>query len=250
MKPIRTIRTAILLMLAWSSAVLAGCRARNDRRGDAGSANLPGHVVLYDVLCRGQTDCERIYYDRPEQLFGASIGITDCDDTPEDATLVGSWSVEDATSGRFEWQALAPPGGVFPSLGHLGASIGCGNLHRQVRSPMVIVALDPDGFAWAKLEDGDLFIPLYGKATVDHDFHATATLDAPQSPSAPRATVYVDAPGASPTVFGNLGPGDGFSWGEHRATVVRVVAPGGGNLGAIGWVEVHLTDGVAPPGGP
>ena len=122
-------------------------------------------------------------------------------------------------------------------LDHVGVELGCSDEHPPLHSPDVGVALDPDGFAWARLEVGDVFIPIHGKATLDGRFAATASLDNPGVPSSPRITVTTTGPGAPQTSHGGLGPGDTFLWGVDRARLVRVVPAREGLLGPIGWVE-------------
>jgi hypothetical protein len=240
MKPIRI---AILLMLTSGVAATAACRTHGDRTGETGSANR-GRVDLSVALCDGKSPCEDFDFRSPEMFLHAHVSLTDCfpDQT---ALLFGAWSVEDAGARPFEWQAEVRLGGVFPSIGHVSTNLGCTDEYTQMHSPDIGLAIDPDGFAWAKLAGEDVFIPFRGTATVDHDFHATAVVDAAGAAAAPRVTVSVDGPDAPPTRQAGLGPGDSFAWGSYRAVVVRVVAPQDGLLGAIGWVEIALADWVS-----
>jgi hypothetical protein len=237
MKPIRI---AILLMLASAVAATAACRTHGDRTGEEGSAS-GGRVDLSVALCDGKSPCEDFDFLSPEMFLHAHVSLTDCFPN-QTALLFGAWSVRDAGSRPFEWQAEVRLGGVFPSIGHVSTNLGCTDEYTQMHSPDVGLAIDPDGFAWAKLAGQDVFIPFRGTATVDGDFHATAEFDAADAAAAPRVTVSVDGPDAPPTRHADLGRGDSFAWSSYRAVVVRVVAPQDGLLGVIGWVEIRLTD--------
>ncbi len=243
MKPIPT---AMLIVWTTTLAATAACDVRGDRRLDAGSTSASAPVDLYRVLCDGKRYCDD--FDRgsnPVTYFGGSINLADCL-TNGGAALFGSWSLDDADSHRFEWEGDVRLGGLFPTLGHVAAVVGCADEHPPMHSPDVGVALDPDGFAGARLEGDDVFIPLRGQATLDGRFRATASLDNPGVPSSPRVTVTVEGPGAPRTLHGGLGLGETFLWGGARARVVRVVAPQEGLLGAIGWVEISLSESAAP----
>jgi hypothetical protein len=245
MKPIQMLT---LLVLTPNAAAMAACHGHGDREQETTSVVDASHpVTLYDFVCDGKRYCHDFDYRHPDPFLGASIGVTECK-AKQTAVLFGFWSVQDASSRPFEWSAEVRFGGVFPSLGHVGTNMGCGNEHPQALSPEAIVAADPDGFAWAMLDGDDVFIPLRGEATIDHAVHATAVLDGTDSASAPRVTVSTEEPPAPPSAHRGLGLRDSFPWGGHRATVVRVVAPQDGVLGAIGWVEVSLSDGAAPAG--
>jgi hypothetical protein len=237
MKPIPL---AILLMCIPGVTAALGCRRSGDRRQDADSTSPSDSIDLVVALCDGASICEDFDRVGPFRFDGASIGIVDCL-TNGGAALVGSWSLDDAGSHPFEWEADARLGGFFPTRGHVGVEVGCGDEHPQVHSPDVGVALDPDGFAWARLDVGDVFIPIGGKATLDGRFGATASLDNPGVPS-PRITVTTTGPEAPQTSRGGLGPGDTFLWGVARARLVRVVPAREGLLGPIGWVEIALSD--------
>jgi hypothetical protein len=208
-------------------------------RRDGGSARRPGEVDLTRALCDGNSVCED--FGMEEVFFGDVIALDDCV-ANRTALLRGSWLVEDAASRPFEWEAEVRVGGVFPTRDHVATNTSCVDAHWQAHSPDVGLAFDPPGFAWARLEGDNVFIPLRGKATIDHDFHATAVLDGSDAASTPHVNVTVVGPEGSPTEKGGLGYGDRFPWGKRRATVVRVVAPQAGLLGAIGWVEINLAD--------
>ena len=134
------------------------------------------------------------------------------------------------------------PGGVFPVPGYTAVSLSCSDEHWQVHSPDIGLRFDPDGFDWAKLAADDVFIPLRGKASIEDVSVATATLDAVDGDRDRRLTVSITEADASTAAHDGLEPGDTFPWGRYRARVVRIVAPQGATLGAIGWVEIHLSD--------
>ncbi len=242
MKPIQP---ALLLVCTLAVSGALGCHGSGDRRPDGGSTNPSPPIDLFRALCDGATICDDFDRVGPMRYFDASIGIVDCL-TNDGAALYGSWSLDDADSRSFEWAADVRYGGFFPMLGHIGVDVGCGDEHPQVHSPDVGVAFDPDGFDWARLEAGDVFIPIHGKATLDARFAATASLDDPGVPSSLRITVTTMGPEAPQTSHGGLRPGDTFLWGVARARVVRVVPAQDGLLGPIGWVEIALSDPGAP----
>jgi hypothetical protein len=240
----------ILRMSRASIAALAfvgvsACQAPATKGADAG----PSGPSLHDLFCDGGPRC--VYFNdlQPYTLHGAVFRVNDCL-THQVAVLSGSWSLDDAGSRLFEWEATAWPGGVFPTPGHVAANFGCGQLHEEVISPLVLLAFDLDGFDWARLQDGDVFIPVDGKATVDHGPKATALFDERAGRASPRASVSIEGAHGASTIHAGVERGDTFDWGNHRATVVRVVASVGQALVPIGWIEVALSDGVAPTPGP
>ena len=237
----------VAMFLAWMSCfpTITACRVRSESSESTGLTSSPLPLALVRTICDGKRYCDDFNRASPEVFFGALIGLTDW--LPhEPAVLFGSWSIEDAASRPFEWAAEVRVGGVFPSRAHMATNIGCFEEHREIHSPAVAVAIDPDGFAWARLEGDDVFIPFHGKATIDGDIHATAALDRPDAAAPARVTVSVDERDASPTAHGGLASGDTFPWGAHRATIVRIVTPQDSVLGAIGWVEIRLADGAEP----
>jgi hypothetical protein len=209
-------------------------------KGSGRTVLRPGEVDLYRAFCDGNSVCED-FDDHGEAFFGDAMKVVDCV-ANQTVLLAGWWLVEDAASRPFEWEAEVRIGGVFPTRGHVATNTFCVDEHWQMHSPDVGVAFDPNGFAWARLEGEDVFIPLRGKATIDHEFHATAVVDPSDAASALHVRVTVEGPDASRAFSGDLGHGDSFQWGTRRATVVRVVAPEAGLLGPIGWVEIRLAD--------
>ncbi len=236
----RPIQLPILLICLSGIAGALGCRESGDRRPDAGRSSPSASIDLAGALCDGATICDDFDRRGPELFFGALIGIVDCL-TGDGASLLGSWPLDDAGSYPFEWEADVRLGGFFPTLGHVAVEIGCGNEHPQEPLPDTGVALDPDGFAWARLEGDNVFIPIHGKATLGGRSSATASLDNRDVPSSLRTTVTTTGPDAPPTVHGGLGPGDTFPWGFATARVVRVVPAQDGLPGPIGWVEIALS---------
>jgi hypothetical protein len=243
----------ILRMTCASVAALTfvganACQAPARKGADAGAAG-PSGPSLRDMFCDGARRCADLDYRQPGPQYGAQIGVNDCL-THQVAVLYGSWSLDDAGSRPFEWEAPVWPGGIFPTLGHVAANFGCGNQHPQEVSPEALVGFDLDGFDWARLQGDDVFIPVDGKATIDHGPKASATFDERAGRASPRATVSIEGPHGSSTIHAGVERGDSFPWGNRRATVVRVVASQGKMLVPIGWIEVALSDGMAPAPGP
>jgi hypothetical protein len=236
----KSTRTAMLLMTTLSVATTA-CRADGDPGRDAG---LSASYRLSEALCDGKRDCPEIDTERPNPDFGARIGLKDCA-LHKSAVVFGSWPIEGAASRPFKWQAEVRLDAVFPTRGQVVAYLGCDQEHPEVYSPVILLARKPDGLDWAKLDGDDVFIPFRGTAAIDHAFYATAVLDAPDGASERRVAISVEEPPLTPpTVHGGLGPGDSFSWGDHRATIVRIIDPRDLALGPIGWVEIKLSKGV------
>lgn len=241
-------RWAIFLALAASLAGALGCHhARRTGRGSSWGIR-PGQVDLHEALCYGSDRrvCGDIVMTEPEEILsGARMGASDC--LPDQSTIAtGSWPIEDAGSPPFEWQARVRRGGVLPSLGHVIAILECEDYHPGHDSPGFPYAFDPDGFADVMLEGDDVFIPLEGQATLDHESHATATLETIDPEPGTYVRISIEEPDALPLTLASLGRGDRFPWGGRLATVVRVIHPTDGLLGTIGWVEIHLSREAAP----
>jgi hypothetical protein len=238
-------RWAIHLALAVSLTGAVGCHhARRAGRGSPWDVR-PGQVDLDGAFCGGRYICGDIVKGPEEIWGGARMGTADCL-TDQSAIIRGSWSIEDAGSRPFEWQARARRGGVLPSLGHVMAILGCGDYHPGYDTPGFLYAFDPDGFADVMLEGDDVFIPLEGQATLDHQSHATATLETLDPEPGTHVRISIEEPDASPLTLASFGRGDRFPWGGRLATVVRVIHPTDGLLGTIGWVEIRLSQRAAP----
>ncbi len=236
-------RIATALIAASTLAAAIACRADNrsgNARNDA-SVTAGPQTDLYLAVCDGKRYCDDFDSRYPERFFDAFVGVTACDRKDVMATLFGYWQVADAEARPFEWKADVRLGGLLPSLGHTITSVGCSIYRPQSPLASAVVALDPDGFAWAQLEGEDVFIPFRGEATIDHEFHATAALEPLGDAATPAVTVSVEGPHDPRTVHRGLGRGDRFPWGGYIATLVRVVTPQDGVLGAIGWVEIGLS---------
>ncbi len=232
------------MWLGWVSllGVVAACHSEEPvdapfPRRDGGGRSRPG--VDLTGLCSGKSVCADFGSDRV--FYGDVIRLDDCAVNGA-ALLNGFWWVEDAGSRPFEWEAEVRVGGVFPTRGHMATNLYCDKAHGQAHTPDVGLAFDPPDFAWARLEDDDVFIPLGGKAEIDHELHASAVLEGPNAASTGHVRVTVVGRDGYPAVWYGLERGDDFQWGRHRATVVRIVAPQAGVLGAIGWVEIELAD--------
>jgi hypothetical protein len=236
-------------IFAWSAAalisatmVVTACHAGDDERRARARLTDPAYQVdLFKVLCDGGTYCDDFDRTHPS-MTALHLELADCM-ASETAVLFGSWSVG-SDSSRFGWEAEVRYGGVFPTFHRVGTNLGCFDEHPPAHTPDVGVRVDPDGYEWAKLEGDDVFIPFRGKATLDNAFAARVALDVGAPGPVPRVTVSLEGPDASLTSVANLGPGDTFSWGGHRARIVRVVAPQEGLVGAIGWVEIALSGGA------
>jgi hypothetical protein len=226
-----------------ASMVVTACHLRDDDRRERVRLDPAYKVDLFKVLCDGGTYCDDFDRSHPS-MTALHLELADCKEG-ETAVLFGSWSAADSSSPLFGWEAEVRYGGVFPAFHRVGANLGCFDEHPPAHTPDVGVRVDPDDFDWARLEGDDVFIPFRGKATIDRAFIASAKLDIGPSAAGPRVTVSVEGPDASLGSFPGIGPGDSFSWGSHRAAIVRVVAPQDGLIGAIGWVEIDLS-GRAP----
>jgi hypothetical protein len=185
----------------------------------------------------------------PSLLVDSHLALNDCA-SDQTAALYGDWPLGDAGSHLFDWQADARRGAVFPVPGHTALSLLCRDEHWQIHSPDVAVRFDPDGFEWARLTDDDVFIPFRGEASIDDVSVATATLGEVDGDAATHLTVSVTEADGSTTAHRDLEPGDAFPWGGYRAQIVRIVEPQETVLGALGWVEVHLSGEAGLPHGP
>jgi hypothetical protein len=200
---------------------------------------VDGQDRIWGLLCEGGGNCIDVPEGIPQLLSGgAAIGVTDCT-KDQTAALFGDWPDWDAGPWHFEWSAEVRVGRVFPSNGLATTVVRCFDIHWQIHSPTAKVPLATDRLAWAKLQDGDVFVPFHGDATLDYEWTATAALS-DEDGAPPRATVSIRRGDASSTPYGPLAVGDAFAWGDHRASIVRIVLPQPVMLGAIGWVEVRL----------
>jgi hypothetical protein len=214
----------------------------------AGQAHRDAQRSVFDRLCDGTRPCEEIYvWGLNQESSHALVEFKDCVEHQK-VTLSGFAFIGHAASRRFKWRAAVREHAVFPTLDDLDAFTGCHQAHPDFYSPAVSLVGVSDLVDWARLEGDDVFIPFDGTAAIDHAFYATAVLDAPDGGASRRVAISVaEPPLVQPKLQGHLGPGDSFVWGDHRATVVRIVEPQDGDLGVIGWVEIKLSEG-APPG--
>ncbi len=230
---------AALLVLAAVVLGTAACRADDAHRNAQRS--------VFDRLCDATHICEEIYvWGLNQESSHALVEFKDCV-AHQTVTLSGFAFIGHAPSRRFKWRAAVREHAVFPTLEELEAFTGCYQAHAEFYSPFVSLVGVSDLVDWARLEGDDVFIPFEGTAAIDHAFYATAVLDAPDGGGSRRVAISVaEPPLVPPKLQGHLGPGDSFVWGDHRATLVRIVEPQGGDLGVIGWVEIKLSDGVTP----
>ena len=202
-------------------------------------------IDLRKAVCGSRGVCNDIAADEPPRFRGAYIGLDSCR-TANGAALFGSWQIDGATPSAFEWKAPVRAGGVFPSRGYLATPVHCAPADRCYPFSTTTVALFLTGFDWVEPDADNVFIPLHGVATIDHAFHASATLDERRDAAAARATILAeDLHGAETT---DASVGDAFPWGRYLASVVRIIEPQDGMLGPVGWVEVRLSEPKPNPG--
>ena len=235
----RSASSTARLLGAWLLGMVAACHAEDDGRRHANAR--PREAIDRLCLCDGRPDCEDFNVWGRSMFVDGNLALNDCA-SDQTAALYGDWRLGDAGSHLFDWQGEARRGAVFPVPGRTAVSLLCTDEHWQIHSPYVALRFDPDGFEWARLTDDDVFIPFRGEASIDDMFVATATLDAVDGDPAPHLTVSVTGADGSATAHGDLEPGDAFPWGGYRAQIVRIVAPQETVLGALGWVEVHLSE--------
>jgi hypothetical protein len=233
---------AIASMLM-SCVAATACAAHGDPVPHRKPATLPAapppRDPHFDTQCEQRHYCSRFDREYGYLGLGAEISLDDCT-VHKGASLSGSWGEHGARL-RFQWRAPVPVDGVFPTLSHTVAFLGCAEAHPEVHSPVALIAQNPDGLDWAELEGADIFIPLSGEATVDEAFRATAAIEPTDGGSPLHVTVAVQGPPpAPPAQYRGLGRGDTFPWGDHRVTVIRIMPPQDGELGVIGWVEIDL----------
>ncbi len=226
-----------------SSVAATACEAHGDpvphRRPATLPAAPPPRDPHFDIQCEQRHYCSRFDREYGYHGLGAEISLDDCT-VHKGASLSGSWGELGARL-RFQWRAPVPVGGVFPTLSRMVAYLGCAEAFPQGHSPVVRIAQNPDGLDWAEPEGDDIFIPLFGEATVDEAFRATAAIEPTDGGSALHVTVWIQGPSpAPPAQYRGLGRGDTFPWGDHRVTVIRIMPPQDGELGVIGWVEIDL----------
>jgi hypothetical protein len=242
-------RVAFMLLAIVIVAAVVGYRWRDSPPDDTAApvASRPPSLFdsLFDTVCLVRGRCDDAYSNAPLADGVTRTGIKACGDAGQ--LLFGWWPLDDADTRSFEWTALIPAGGVFPSLGSLAVPVGCAKPRKSYPFAMVTVAFDLTGVDWAKPDGDDVFIPFQGESIVDHEFHATATFEAHEDGARPRARIVAGAPGGLQTLDAETG--DPFAWGHHRASVVRIVEPHYDELEPIGWVEVKLSEPKPDAGG-
>jgi hypothetical protein len=225
-----------------------------------------GHPVVYDEtvavprdkkasrpytgLCRDGNYCAALSSLSPTTQFGATVGILDDAGIPDKSCeLFGFWPLGDSGPQSFQWQAEVRVNGAFPSLQEVFVAIGCMLAHPQVpyyRSGDFARATGM--FARTKLEDGDVFIPFVGHASLDERYVATAERKpSDDDASVLRVTITVQDGTSPPMSYPDLRGYDRFMWGPYPATVVRLVPPREHGYGEIGWVEVRAEPAVSSP---
>jgi hypothetical protein len=230
---------AIAMMLASGVAAMA-CGPPGGPAPDTKLAAPLPRDPHFDAACEPRHYCTRLDLEDHSERFDAEIALIDCT-VQRSASLSGSWAI-DTPKVVFDWQAEVRVDAVFPTRGQVVAYLGCAQARPLVHSPVARIARNPDDLGWAEVEDSNVFIPFSGKATIDDAFVATAALEATDGGGGPRVTVSIEGPPPTPPArHADLGRGDGFPWGDRRATVARIIPPQDGELGVIGWVEIELS---------
>jgi hypothetical protein len=241
-----TIHSAVIAtIIAPIAGLLSAC---NRPERDMGEANRSPPTGLWFEFCDGTRRCTS-FGDGTHKIGDTDLALAGCRRQERQAMFEGASADEDAASPAFNWKATVRWGGVFPSGSVVAAVLDCTERSSAAYPfPNVGVLLMPDGFAHTMLDDGDVFIPVDGEATLGH-VRATIALEASAGDAATTAaTVSVaKAPEVAKTYPG-LHVNDAFQWSDRRATIVRILPPQSGTFGVIGWVEVHLSDGDAGDG--
>src|ERR1019366_3023674 len=221
------------------AGVTASVACNDEQKVGGGCPLVNSPIDLSEAACDSHDICHYIYGHPPQNIRGATIGLDSCGSS-DDATFFGSWQLDDASSRAFKWRGPVRIGGMFPSRGYLASPVQCTPADRCYPYPTTTVAVALTGSDWPKLDDDDVFIPLHGLATIDHAFHASATLDDRGDAAGARATIFAEGVHGAKTT--DAGVGDAFPWGRSLASVVRIVEPQDGVLGPVGWVEIKLSD--------
>jgi hypothetical protein len=232
-------------VIAPIAGLLSAC---NRPERDTGEANRPPLTGLWYEFCDGTRRCTS-FSDGAHKIGDADLALAGCRSQERQAMFEGASAAEDAASPAFNWKATVRWGGVFPSGSVVAAVLDCTERSSAAYPfPDVGLLVMPDGFAHTMLDDGDVFIPVGGEATLDH-VRATVALEASGTDAAtPAATVSVAKVPEAAKTYPKLHVNDAFQWSDRRATIVRILPAQSGTFGVIGWVEVRLWDGDAGGG--
>jgi hypothetical protein len=222
------------------AAILFACSHNSD--GDRLN-EMPPPSDLRQETCDGVRDCESFDGREPRKMGPLDLRIGGCWHRQRLAPLDGREGGDAASSPLFEWSAMVRWGGVFPIGNAVASPLDCTEHGPgSFPFPSVTLLVAPEGFTDAGLAPGNVFIPMHGEATLDHDFKATADLDpSSDDASVPAVTVLIANGRAYPRVHRGLRAGDAFRWGNRDATVARILPTQSGKFGVIGWVEVRLS---------
>lgn len=232
MTPVR--RSAIVIGIT----AIASAMACDDGKTGGGCPAVNSATDLSWAVCRVRGECNDLSSYSAERIRDDYIGLDHCGGA-EGAAFFGWWQVEGRPSRSFEWKGPVRTGGVFPSHGYLATPVECTPADRCDPFPTTTVAVELNGLDGVKPQDDDVFIPLRGHATLDHMFHASATLDDRGDAAGPRATILAEGEHGAKTTDAAIG--DTFAWGRYVGAVVRIVEPRSGVLEPIGWVEIKLS---------
>lgn len=220
-------KTCIALAIAVASGAPAGCSRPSARAFE--DADVP--------VCVAHT-CKSIGGPSGAYITGTTVSVLSFESP---CRFEASWGIAEAAEDSFRATFDAREGEVFALHGRLVQLYDCHGvvIHKDGHAspPGADVFLDPPDQAWAGPAPENVVIPLLGDATLDGDAVAHATLERPDGALPESVTVSVADAMRPPSVHRNLRPLDEFTWGRHRASIVRVVAP---DARLVGWVEARL----------
>jgi len=186
----------------------------------------------------------RLLGDRPPVVRGADVDITNFGGA---CRVQVAWRVGGERGVRFQATPPSQVGVVFPlpdGLAKMRYCWGVRTMGDHSSPPVAGLLLDPNP-SLPRLARGDAFIPLRGEATLDGDLYASAHVEqtAPTHGAPLSVSIGIKPTRSKGASFSGLRAGDGFVWGSHPATVVRIVVSTNVIAGSIedGWVEVSLS---------
>lgn len=218
----RPVPAALVLLV-----VLGGCRPREqavEREAD-------------DATCPAGSTCIAVEDDDGEGPLGVSdVGHPTLNEFVSICRLAVRRAGTPTTLG-FESATDARPRHLTILDGRVAEVVRCWSAGGHARA---VLRVNPDSYAWAVPEPGDVFIPFdedertmlsdggYARAFVERDasYARTGRICAIVGPSEAQAAVLC-----------GLHVGDTFQWGTHQAIVARIVSP---ESPFTGWIEVRL----------